>query len=106
MGGEPMPAEKSWTHRMWSRLDEYMVYFGLPLMLVIGISFLVWMMCCQEPPSEENIAKRKAFEEKLRVGEEMLARKREDKKRRERGEAPLSSEPAAVTAPAEGQPSA
>uniref|UniRef100_A0A7S2AGP6 Uncharacterized protein n=1 Tax=Alexandrium andersonii TaxID=327968 RepID=A0A7S2AGP6_9DINO len=49
--------------------------YGLPLGLLVSASLVVWMVCWSSPPTEEERAKRQAFEERLAAAERRLAQR-------------------------------
>lgn len=71
---ELLPGDKPWQDRALKTAFSLVWTFGMPIGLLASVG-LVLLMCLSSQPSEEDVAKRRAFEEKLAAAERRLAEK-------------------------------
>mmetsp|Transcript_56437 Transcript_56437/g.103539 ORF Transcript_56437/g.103539 Transcript_56437/m.103539 type:complete len:264 (+) Transcript_56437:1-792(+) len=62
--GEEVPADRRFFERLKGRVEDLLVQYALPLLLLFFAIFTCWM-CSGPEVTEEDRAKRRAFEEKL-----------------------------------------
>mmetsp|Transcript_53209 Transcript_53209/g.164932 ORF Transcript_53209/g.164932 Transcript_53209/m.164932 type:complete len:270 (-) Transcript_53209:167-976(-) len=82
--GEVLPIDKPASERLLRLVFSYAWTYGLPLALIGGLGLVAWM-CWSSGPTEEQRARRKAFEEKLAAAERRLAQKHAEQRRGEGG---------------------
>lgn len=89
MQGETLPKDKPWQERA---LKVVMTY-SLHISAVMIVCLFVWM-CCTGQPTEEQRAKRKAFEERLAAMEKLAAEKAQQRKLAEAAKLKGETQPA------------